>query len=65
MYVATKVVCFVCQTVEQKYLNSHTVCINEFDRIHSGDQIGFQRRLMDKSSEVTSTDTHRKGILSN
>ena len=64
---ATKVVCFVCQIVEQRYLNNHTVCTNEFDRIHSGDQLVFNinYRLMDKSSEVTSIDTHRKGILSN
>jgi len=67
MCVATKVVCFVCQIVEQRYLNNHTVCTNEFDRIHSGDQYYWfsTYRLMDKSSEVTSIDTHRKGILSN
>ena len=54
MYVATKVVCFVCQIVEQGYLHSDTVCTNQFDS-----------RLIDKSSEVASIDTHRKGILSN
>jgi len=65
MCVATKVVCFVCQIVEQRYLNNHTVCTNEFDRIHSGDHWFSTYRLMDKSPEVASIDTHRKGILSN